>query len=453
MNANVFLAGVSPKPEKPASDVLDSRQHISVYHPGYNPHPLLLYLVAFLASPGSCGVPFSVVLDACRILANNRDGTLRVMDDATDLTPPDDESLLSPGSYTYHVTEGETAYAVCTSFRAWTPPKVLPPHWDLDVMGTTAVFLASSASSYSTAVKMVDGCCAVTGDCSRLQSSHLVPEVEEAWWILRGMSGLTGNPEGINSLPNCLATRADLNGQGMDQGHFVFAPYAGKAVCVCLTHGMPDFAADYHLRAVKIPTRINPMNVYVRFAWGLFRALPNVLRELTRRPNVVIVAEPTFLPASDRPPATKRSRTEDKSVPRGTQERNADGGNEKQEQDDEAPMLTDDDGSHQEASGDAPLEHPLDLYTLTERDLEAAEGLDADLDSRPLGEPYDTSFADFGQLAAGSSARYEEAAGIYRGFSKIMRLQHEYRQLHPEVSAVGSARVASVWEEDDEQRL
>jgi hypothetical protein len=109
MNANVFLAGGSPKPEKPASDVLDTRQGVSVYHPGYNPHPLLLFLVAFLASSGSCGAPFSVVLDACRILANNRDGTLRVMDDATDLIPPDDETiLLSPGSYTYHVTGGET---------------------------------------------------------------------------------------------------------------------------------------------------------------------------------------------------------------------------------------------------------------------------------------------------------------------------------------------------------
>lgn len=53
------------------------------------------------------------------------------------------------------------------------------------------------------------------------------------------------------------------------------------------------------------------------------------------------------------------------------------------------------------------------------------------------------------------SARYEEAAGIYPGFSKAMRLKHEYRQLHPEVSAVRSARVASLWEElqDDEQRL
>ncbi|KAJ7016708.1 hypothetical protein C8F04DRAFT_1201648 [Mycena alexandri] len=422
--ANVFLAGGSPKPEKPASDVLDTSQGVSVYHPGYNPHPLLLFLVAFLAPSGSCGVPLSVVLDACRILANNRDGTLRVMDDATDLIPPDDEAiLLSPGHYTYHVTGGEAAYAVCTSFHAWTPPKVLPPHWGLDVMGTIAVFQAASASEYSMAVKRDDGRCAVTGTAAVCRAA--------TWYRRRrkhgGMSGITGNPQGINSLPNCLAMRADLSGQGMDKGHFVFAP-RGQS------HGMPDFAAEYHLRAVKIPDRINPMNVYVRFAWGLFRALPNVLRELARRLDVVIVAEPTFPTASERTPAMKCSRPEGKSAPRGTQERNADGGTEKQEQDDEAPMLTDDYGNHQESSDDAALECPLQRHTLTERDLEAAEGLDADLNGRPL-------------------ARYEEAAGIYPGFSKTLRLKQEYRKLHPEVSAVGSARVASVWEEDDEQRL
>ncbi|KAJ6584160.1 hypothetical protein DFH09DRAFT_1360049 [Mycena vulgaris] len=427
-----FLVGDSPKPEKPTSDVLDTRPNVCVYHPGYSPHPLLLFLVAFPATSSSCGVPFSIVLDACRILANNKDGTLRVLGHDADLTPSDDDkTFLLPGSYTYHVTGGEAAYAVCASFRAWTPPKVLPPHWGTGAMGATATFLASTASTYSTAVKRDDGRCAVTGDCSRLQSSHLVPEAEELWWSLRGMSGLTANPEGINSPPNCLATRADLNGPGMDQGHFVFAPYAGKAVCLCLTHGMPDFAVDYHLRAVKIPSRINPMNVYVRFAWGLFRALPNILQDLTIRPEVVTIAEPTFPSASDPAPATKRPRNKDNDERRDQQERNA-GGHEKHGEADEASMLTDDDGSS--SYDDAALERPLEVYTLTERDLEAAEGLDADLDGRPL-------------------ARYEEAAGIYPGFSKVMRLKQEYRQQHPEVSAVRHARVASVWEDDDEKRV
>jgi hypothetical protein len=59
-------------------------------------------------------------------------------------------------------------------------------------------------------------------------------------------------------------------------------------------------------------------------------------------------------------------------------------------------MLTDDDGSHRESSGDAALEHPFKLYTLTDRDLEVAEGLDADLDGRPLSEQCDGYLIDFG---------------------------------------------------------
>jgi hypothetical protein len=42
---------------------------------------------------------------------------------------------------------------------------------------------------------------------------------------------------------------------------------------------------------------------------------------------------------------------------------------------------------------------------------------------------------------------------MYPGYSKAMRLQHEYRMQHPEVSAVRSARVARMGEEDDEQQL
>jgi hypothetical protein len=51
------------------------------------------------------------------------------------------------------------------------------------------------------------------------------------------------------------------------------------------------------------------------------------------------------------------------------------------------------------------------------------------------------------------AARYEQAADMYSGYSKVIRLQHEYRKQHPEVSAVRSARVARVGEDDDEQQL
>jgi hypothetical protein len=197
------------------------------------------------------------------------------------------------------------------------------------------------------------------------------------------MNGITNNAGGINSPPNCLALRADLNAAGMDKGHFVFAPYKGAPVCVCLTSGMADFAVEYHLRAIKMPRRIHPMNVYVRFAWGLFQAFQTLLRDLSLDQSVVTVKEPNF---PDVPPAPKRRLTEGNDTRRDEQDANAGGGHKEQgqEQDNADEGLTDDDP--QESSDDNAHEPPLDVETWTERDVEIAEGLDAGLDGRPLGE-------------------------------------------------------------------
>jgi hypothetical protein len=182
------------------------------------------------------------------------------------------------------------------------------------------------------------------------------------------MNALTNNLTGINSPANCLALRADLSGLGMAEGDFVFAPYAGAAVCVCLTNALPDFAAEYHLRTVRMPRRIHPLNVYVRFAWGVFRKLRIVLHELACHRDVVIVEEPD-LPDGMPTDGRKRKRTQD-------------------EDEDEGRLLSDgdDDESPKESYEDAEREPPLDLYNWTERDLEMAERLDAELHGRPLGE-------------------------------------------------------------------
>ncbi|KAF9022097.1 hypothetical protein BDZ89DRAFT_1070938 [Hymenopellis radicata] len=397
--SNSFGYGIggiqAPKLESTALPVFGN---VAIYHPGYEPPKLLLMLPAFCSPSSDFGVPFSLVMDASRIIANNQDGTLRVLGTNDDLTPPDALSLLPPGKYEYRVIGGEAGYAICTSFRAWRAPSVLPAHWDVTAMGAKdfSTFSASNGSDYSTMVKADDHLCIVTGDTSRLQSSHMVPKGEEEWWDNNDMNFVTSNYEGINSPSNCLTMRADLNGPGMDEGQFVFAPYGGTAVCVCMSPYFWDFAAAYHLRAVEIPSRIHPMYMYARFAWNLFKTAKEILRTFRKGNNVAIIEEPTS--------------------------NEQDGGT-----DDE---LTD-------GSDDTALESPpppLNVCRWTERDLKVAEELDAELSSRPL-------------------ARYEEATGLYPGFSKAMRLAHEYRQEHPEVSAVVRARVAHVWEDDDEQRL
>ncbi|KAF8211797.1 hypothetical protein K438DRAFT_2041356 [Mycena galopus ATCC 62051] len=400
--SNIFVAGRT-KPAKATCTGVPATGSVAVYHPGYEPPRMLLLLAAFCCPSGNYGVPFCVVLDASRIIANNANGTLRMRGSEPTWPRPTNSPFYRLGT-TSTASQEEN---LCTSFHAWSPPDVLPPHWDVPAMGARAPpGPESNASDCSAGVRTADGRCAVSGDSSRLQGCYLVPAAESEWWFARGMSGRTQNRLGIDSAPNCLAMRGDLTTHGMDLGDFVFAPYAGGAVCVCLTDAMPDFAAEYHLRGVRIPARVHPMNVYARFAWGVFRAMGDILVELGQARDVGGRAEQIAAISSTN---LKRGRTND------------------EDDEDEVSLLTD--------GGESSDEAPLDVSTpWTEGDLQAAEALDAELSGRP-------------------AARYEEAMSMYPGFSKVMRLENEYRREHPEVSAVGSARVARVGEEDDEQRL
>ncbi|KAJ6521353.1 hypothetical protein DFH09DRAFT_1192826 [Mycena vulgaris] len=402
---SVTLAGSSPRAAEPRSATLDASQHVLVLHPGYTPPRTLFLLVAFPTSSGQYGVPFS-------------DGSLRDLHNTIVTAPVDEAHLVPPGEYTYHVAS-EPRYPICTSFRAWTPPRTVPSHWAFGVMGAQELPPYSSPSTFSDVVRASDGRCAVTGAISRLHNSYLVPSTEEQWWEFWGMSGITRNLQGIHSPPNCLTMRADLNGDGMDQGHFVFAPYARTAVCVCLTSAVADFAVKYHLRAVTIPGRIHPLNAYTRFAWGIFRASQKLLSEFSAASGTATVKVPMELVRGKR--GAKRKLNEDGPDEGDDELRN---------------RPTDPNDSEANTDADTvlkpPSKPPFDLCTLSTRDFEAAERLDDDLNSRPV-EPY------------------EVAAGVYKGYSRSLRAIFEYRQAHPEVSAVRTARVARVGEDFDEQ--
>ncbi|KAJ6632287.1 hypothetical protein B0H10DRAFT_1976872 [Mycena sp. CBHHK59/15] len=435
------------KPKSPQSNALPADEAVTVFHPGYTLPIPMLTLVAFDVGSGTRGVPFVVVLDACRILANNLDGTLRKMGSDIDLAASNTRSLLKPGLYTYDVTTtGEARYPICTAFHAWAPPAVLPPSWAGCTMGATGDVPDSNLSNFSDVVKAIDRRCAVTGDTSRLESCHLIPAGEAPWWRYHNMGVKTNDFNGVNTPGNCLALRSDLNAAGMDQGHFVFAPYDDEAVCVCLTRKVADFAFDYHLRAVSLPDRIHPWNTYVRFAWGVFKASKNILHDFRRNPSkTVIVPEPIVLGKRKRGDEDEPDDEEDE------QETNAHGGGKELgkaqdkvgkagkaqgDKDEEllfsdVPLLSDDDDSPDESLEDAAVQHPLDLCSWTKHDLKAAELMDASLKGRPL-------------------TSYEEEAGMYPGYSDAMRRMYEYRKAHPEVSALRSARVARVGEDDYE---
>ncbi|KAJ6461647.1 hypothetical protein DFH09DRAFT_1495082 [Mycena vulgaris] len=404
--ARITLAGGSPRAAEPRSDSLDATQHVVVLHPGYTPPRTLFLLAAFPAPSGQHGIPFSVVSDACRILAANKDGTLCDSHNTAVTAPVDGDHLVPPGEYTYYVP-GEPRCPVCASFRAWTPPRAVPAHWAFSGMGAQEGAPHSSPSTCSGVVRAADG---------RAEEKWVRPGSPFDPLGLLGHERHNAQPPRHPLPPNCLATHADLTGDGLDQGHFVFAPYARTAVCVCLTSAVADFAAKYHLRAVTIPGRIHPLNVYVRFAWGTFHASQTLLAEFSQASGSVTMEMPTELAGEKR--GTKRKHNED-----GADDDGGDG-----------PTGTNDsqETSDTDAASDSPREPPLDVCTLSKRDLEAAERLDADLECRPV-------------------APYEEAAGIYRGYSRSLRAIFEYRQAHHEVSAVRTARMARVGEDVDEQ--
>ncbi|KAJ6618959.1 hypothetical protein B0H10DRAFT_2027828 [Mycena sp. CBHHK59/15] len=396
------------KPKSPQSNALPADEAVTVFHPGYTLPIPILTLVAFDVGSGTRGVPFVVVLDACRILANNLDGTLRKMGSDIDLAASNTRSLLKPGLYTYNVTTtGEVRYPICTAFHAWAPPAVLPSSWAGRTMGATGDVPDSIVSNFSDVVKAIDRRCAVTGDTSRLESCHLIPVGEAPWvrcgvavphsyrsakcqWRYHNMGVKTNDFNGVNTPGNCLALRSDLNAAGMDQGHFVFAPYDGEVVCVCLTHKVADFAFDCHLRAVSLPDRIHPWNTYVRFAWGIFKASKNILHDFRRNPSkTLIVPEPIVLGKPKRGDEDEPDDEEDE------QETNADGG------------------------------------------------------GKELGKARD-KVGKAGKAQGNKDASYEEEVGMYPGYSDAMRRMYEYRKVHPEVSALRSARVARVGEDDYE---
>ncbi|KAJ7228141.1 hypothetical protein GGX14DRAFT_611455 [Mycena pura] len=411
------------KPKKGQSIPL-SVQTVQVYHPGYKPPKVMMILAAFEAQSGQRGVPFFVVLWACRILANNKDGILRVLNTDVDLTAPaddaDDKKLLLPGQYAYHIPgEGYTALR-----RLYRIPFMESAH-------RTALALAPRHNGKRGRAPCFDRVDFKRGGKGRRSSG------EKPWWIYHDMSSKTNNPQGINSPSNCLSVRADLNAEGMDKGHFIFAPVGGKAVCVCITPEIADFAAEYHLRVVDIPPRIHPLNLYARFAWGLFKALEPTLHDFALDPSSETVRE---LDLPRLPSKRKRARDDDA----GREQEDADAGREEQDDDgaggggdnrtqvmdDAGPLLSSDD----EVSSEATSEPSLDLCAWTERDLAVAERMDAAFAGRSL-------------------APHEVQAGMYPGYSKALRLKQEYRKQHPEVSAVRSARVAHVGEDNDEQSL
>ncbi|KAJ6626369.1 hypothetical protein B0H10DRAFT_1999061 [Mycena sp. CBHHK59/15] len=446
---------------RPLSVVLESAGAILIYHPAC-PRPTILLRLEVYPIRGSpvAGVPLALVLDACQIIANNARGYLTLYGDQTEIAIPSDTpgDLLRPGKYHYRVpSHTDGPYPICLEFRAWEPPVAVPQNWaherwappgsdsaavDADVVSTV------TWSNLSHDVKRTDGRCAVTGDRSRLNTSHLIPQAESTWFEhYRPAAGELDGGISVDNAHNVITLCADLNKATFDEGHFVLFPYQGKVVTIFMTLGTRDLAQDFHLSAAEIPVRIFADYLYARFAWSIFKIAMRWLRAYEMDADVAKVAVPAALqPKPTQLAQGKKRKWEGPGGPEdavdGQNSNAAEGGSGERggaDADEDSANGADGDsanGANEDATDeDSSLrtdgEDGLDVYRLTDADVARAEAKDAELQRRR------------------SCAEILEDDPCYPGYSKALRLAHEYRRQHPEVSAVWTAWIACIGEDPD----
>ncbi|KAJ7038738.1 hypothetical protein C8F04DRAFT_912053, partial [Mycena alexandri] len=276
---------------RPDEDPYSSTAIIVLYHPATKKALATFHLFPqpnSLSWPLQAGLPHCVVADAAQILAANKPGVLVRVTDARliaplirevprlAIVPSNDAQALLSGRYFYFVEKPNgdgypDQYNTLQKFAQWTPPLALPAHWTLDNRPPenypTSLF-GTAAANYS---KVKDGECLLTGASSRLDSSHLIPNSEYDWFEANGMLTGPGTKEVISGPPNLISLRADLNGPSFDQGEFVIVPVEGKAVCFFIKGNSRDVTKQAHARVVPLPGRIDLVNLYIRFAWNIFK--------------------------------------------------------------------------------------------------------------------------------------------------------------------------------------
>ncbi|KAJ6608963.1 hypothetical protein B0H10DRAFT_511790 [Mycena sp. CBHHK59/15] len=282
--------------------------------------------------------------------------------------------------------------------------------------------------------------CVVTGATTALQASHLVPKSAETWFhsnhrLLKGYGGESSFD--LHSPRNELSLRSDLNSPGLDQGLFLFAPYADRIVAVFVRHAGGDLAYMYHLQEINMPPRIVHGYLFIRFAWNVFKFLAHGLTSSKRKEADGAVDSPSKKSKKD---VGFGSRGSGGASNRGEVGPGGGGSDGTSNPGDVGGSRGSGGGGDQEDLGGAEDGDGED--SLPTQDEESGPGTD---DEAELAV-YESQ--DAALQACASLTVDDVQAGRYPGFSKFKRLAHEYRLAHPEVSAVRSARVWEGYEDN-----
>ncbi|PIL28685.1 hypothetical protein GSI_08729 [Ganoderma sinense ZZ0214-1] len=251
---------------------------VLIKHPGLDVR--LLKFPALSADPtGRCGLFCPLVLNACRVLTNNKaeygadflatdiQGHNRIRIDDTPLDV-DCYYFLGPLEL-----EANRNYPIVKSFCAFIFPSSLPDDWcviaDARQRPIPVLGRAPPASAMSYEVKTRDGRCVITHYCDSTQCAYLIPKAEGVWFASNSMSTFASdNSEvGVDDRGNGILLRADVQ-LCMDAHGFVFYPAdAHSFIAYFLSHDYSDFPELFHRRPATIHPDVPVQFLYARFAY------------------------------------------------------------------------------------------------------------------------------------------------------------------------------------------
>ncbi|KAF7367184.1 C6 transcription factor [Mycena sanguinolenta] len=282
--------------EHPEPPVPVQCREFIVLHPAFKQATIIFRWYASAIGPGrvteapeTYAFPCDIATEACVIVARNKRGQLYHQEDGS-IGQKVKTAMILPGMYYFLLDDRDSSYKykVYWDFQYWIPPEVIPSPWLLDNRtdgtGDFPVELGPGKSGASAIVRDRDKACVMTSetDFRRLDSAHLIPVKEEAWYATYQLKMLAADSKSVsvNSFNNLIVLRHDLNGRGLDSGDFCFVPYQGVWISLWMGQGSLGLASQHNFAKVELPRRIRARYLHCRFAWNVFQLIHELLSSL-----------------------------------------------------------------------------------------------------------------------------------------------------------------------------
>ncbi|KAJ7253773.1 hypothetical protein B0H12DRAFT_1233625 [Mycena haematopus] len=453
---------------------------IEIFHTGYDPPKAILTFTVCPLPNGIFVFPSDIVLDACRILANNAEGTLYDYPPTQNTGPLARGLKLAPGAYHY-IVAGKPQFPICRRFLDWTPPTPGEiPHWVLEKTPSGPLIQESKSQASATVRRLDSERCVITGDSGSVDAAHLIPHTASKWYLkffLYRRASDYLNPH-VMSINNMLTLRSDLNGR------LEADPSLSSSTC-----------------EVKLPERVRPFYLYVRFAWNMFLlAKPllsahegSVMRFVPSQDDVDLhyhpYAEPDGGENDQKGLQGKTTRDVRANRRTGKRRREGEGEDENEDKDKEkrgkrrrqarSGMATSRDpkaGRDDEGGAAGPSRPPRrgpgppkrdsgppatrSRTRTTDNSKKQRQATDhigpkkcdvVDIPDLDVLKPHDIEMMrGIDRLLQGGTYSAGSNPDWYPGFSQIAQLAYEYKQAHPAVTDPGRARIALISERVEE---